>query len=204
MKEEVIYIEHENEYLKGSIPVNAIIYKKITGIGATTLEIGCERNSIIIEPNTPVIEGKVKKHSYLLGVYEGITTNHILSYLQDSQIAYKKIMTTPESFAKVKKAFCLLNINMYEDYFLLFDECHKLTSDISYRKTITLPIADFWKFKQRTLISASVTNFFNYPIFQKQGFRYITIQPKWDYSLKVNLYSNGILKIFGSSRKDMG
>lgn len=152
MKEEIIYIDKENGYLTGSIPVNAIIYKKITGIGATTLEIACKRNSIIIEPNTPVIEGKAKKHSNLLGVYEGITTNQIISYLQDSHISYKKIMTTPESFGKVKKAFNFLNVNMYQDYFLLFDECHKLTSDISYRETITLPMADFWKFERRSLI----------------------------------------------------
>ncbi|WMI42571.1 hypothetical protein [Parabacteroides distasonis] len=195
MKEEIIYIDKENGYLTGSIPVNAIIYKKITGIGATTLEIACKRNSIIIEPNTPVIEGKVKKYSNLLGVYEGITTNQIISYLQDSHISYKKIMTTPESFGKVKKAFNFLNINMYQDYFLLFDECHKLTSDISYRETITLPMADFWKFERRSLISATITNFTTYPIFQKYGFRNITIQPKWDHSLKVNLYSsNNILQ----------
>lgn len=195
MQEEIIYIDSDNEYLTDSIPVNAIIYKKITGIGATTLEIACKRNSIIIEPNTPVIEGKVIKHSNLLGVYEGITTTQIIEYLQDSNTPYKKIMTTPESFTKVKRAFTFLNINMYKEYFLLFDECHKLTSDISYRETITLPMLDFWKFERRSLISATVTNFTSYPIFQKFGFRNITIQPKWDHSLKVNLYSsNNILQ----------
>lgn len=195
MKEEFIYIEHENKYLTGTIPVNAIIYKKVTGIGATTLEIKCPRNSIIIEPNTPVIEGKVKKHVNLLGVTEGITTNQIMSYIQNKAIPYKKIMTTPESYSKVRKAFSLCSLDLFGSFFLLFDECHKLTSDVNYRGTITLPIEDFWKFKERSLISATITNFANYPVFQKFGFRHIIIQPKWDYSLKVNLYSsNNILQ----------
>lgn len=195
MKEEIIHIKNKGEYLKEPIPVNAVIYKKVTGIGATTIEIAFERNSIIIEPNTPVIEGKIKKHSNLLGVYEGVTTSQVIDYLQDSRITYKKIMTTPESFTKVKRAFSFLNINMYKEYFLLFDECHKLTSDISYRETITLPMEDFWKFERRSLISATITNFTSYPIFQKYGFRNITIQPQWDHSLKVNLYSsNNILQ----------
>lgn len=195
MKEEIIYINSKGEYLTAPIPVNAVIYKKITGIGATTIEISSERNSIIIEPNTPVIEGKIKQHSNLLGVYEGITTTQIIDYLQDSNTPYKKIMTTPESFSKVKRAFSFLNINMYKEYFLLFHECHKLTSDINYRETIILPMADFWLFERRSLISATVTNFTTYPIFQKYGFKNITIQPKWDHSLNVNLYSsNNILQ----------
>lgn len=54
---------------------------------------------------------------------------------------------------------------------------------------------DFWKFERRSLISATITNFTSYPIFQKYGFRNITIQPQWDHSLKVNLYSsNNILQ----------
>lgn len=191
---ETIYLK-ENEYLQGSIPVNSVIYKKTTGIGATTLEIKSPRNSIIIEPNTPVIEGKIGKHKNLFGIFEGITTEQIIKYLQDDTIQYKKLMTTPESFGKLKKAFYMLNIDMYSDYFLLFDECHKLTSDIDFRESITLPIQDFWKFKERSLISATITNFTSYPIFQKYGFKNVTIEPNYYHALKVNLYSsNNILQ----------
>ena len=190
-----IYINKEEKYLKGAIPVNSVIYKKITGIGATTLEIESPRNSIIIEPNTPVIECKTKKHKNLLGIFEGVTTDKIISYLQDNLIQHKKLMTTPESFVKLKKAFYRLNIDMYKDYFLLFDECHKLTSEIDFRNTVTLPMQDFWKFKERSLISATITNFTNYPIFQKHGFKNVTIEPKYCHALKVNLYaSNNILQ----------
>ncbi len=197
-KEEIIYLKNKDEYLSSvisEIPINAIIYKKITGIGATTLEIESKRNSIIIEPNTPAIEHKTKNSSYLLGVYEGIKTSQIVEYLQSDGIEFKKIMTTPESFEKIKRAFYMLDINMYDDYFLLFDECHKLTSEINFRETISLPMQDFWRFKKRSLISATITNFKEYPIFQKHAFKGITVQPEWIYTQKINLYSsNNILQ----------
>ena len=40
------------------IPTNTILYKKLTGLGATYGELKANRNSIIIEPNKPVISGK--------------------------------------------------------------------------------------------------------------------------------------------------
>ena len=191
---EITYI-NKDEYLKEPIPVNSVIYKKITGIGATTLEIESIRNSIIIEPNTPVIHGKIETHKNLFGIFEGVTTEQIISYLQDNTFPHKKLMTTPESFGKLKKAFYRLDIDMYSDYFLLFDECHKLTSEINFRKTILLPIQDFWKFKERSVISASITNFESYGLFRKHGFKCVTIEPNYYHALKVNLYSsNNILQ----------
>ena len=46
------------------IPSNVILNKTITGCGATTLEINAPRNSIIIEPNVPVIIGKKARHPF--------------------------------------------------------------------------------------------------------------------------------------------
>lgn len=195
IKEETIYLKNKGEYLTGSIPVNAVIYKKITGIGATTLEIESHRHSIIIEPNIPVIQVKQQTHANLCGIYEDVKTTDIVNYLQDDSIIYKKLMATPESFNKIKRAFYMLDIDMYNDYFLLFDESHKLISDIDYRDTITLPMEDFWKFKRRSLISATMTNIDTYPIFKKHNFKRVTIQPTYKHSLKVNLYaSNNVLQ----------
>ena len=60
------------------IPTNTILYKKLTGLGATYGEITAKRNSIIIEPNVPVIIGKCNdpkhKDDNLFGVYEGVYT----------------------------------------------------------------------------------------------------------------------------------
>jgi len=39
------------------IPTNVIVNKTVTGIGATYTEIKAPRNSIIVEPNLPVIYG---------------------------------------------------------------------------------------------------------------------------------------------------
>ena len=39
------------------IPTNTILYKTLTGLGATYGELKADRNSIIIEPNAPVIVG---------------------------------------------------------------------------------------------------------------------------------------------------
>jgi len=161
------------------IPENAIIQKTLPGIGATYLEITSKRNSIIIEPNVPVIEGKRKKHPTVLGVMEGVTKQHIVVYLESS-VEFKKIITTPESYHKVQEAFKQLGINYFEDYFFLFDECERITQDIDYRETIDAPMEDFWNFKRRSFISAT-------PIqptakdFTAKGFKYILIQPNYDY-----------------------
>lgn len=40
------------------IPTNTILYKKLTGLGATYGELKADRDSIILEPNVPVIKGK--------------------------------------------------------------------------------------------------------------------------------------------------
>jgi len=126
------------------IPTNTILAKTIPGIGATTLEIESKRHSIIIEPNVPVIKGKEQKHKNLFGVYESVSTNNVIDYLQTplEKGKHKKIMTTPESFFKVMRAMLLLEIDCYKDYMLLFDECDKIIKDIDYRNAIALPIED--------------------------------------------------------------
>jgi hypothetical protein len=102
------------------IPENAVISKRLPGIGATYCEIISERNSIIIEPNVPVIKGKSKKHPNILGVIEGIQKQDVVNYLK-SDVSFKKIITTPESYHKVQKAFKQLGINYFNDYFYLMN-----------------------------------------------------------------------------------
>lgn len=64
------------------IPTNTILHKKLTGLGATYGELKSKRNSIIVEPNRPVISGKCSdpKHSKdnLFGVYENVYTDKII------------------------------------------------------------------------------------------------------------------------------
>ena len=168
------------------LPSNAIIQKTLPGIGATYLEITSKRNSIIIEPNVPVIEGKRKKHSNILGVMGGISLQDVKNYLLSDQ-EYKKIIVTPESYFKVQGAFTQLGINYFDEYFLLIDECERITQDIGYRETIDAPLEDFWKFKNRSFISAT-------PItptskdFKEKGFKFFTIKPDFDYKQDIEIF----------------
>ena len=126
------------------IPTNTILDKTLTGIGATSCEINAKRNSIIIEPNVPVILGKLDKDGKMEAVYEKCTPYNVKKYLQQD-IPYKKILTTPESFHKIRRAATELNINIYKDFFCLFDECEKVTQDIDYRRKIDASIQRFKK-----------------------------------------------------------
>ena len=87
------------------IPTNTILYKKLTGLGATYGELKADRDSIILEPNVPVIKGKCKdpKHAKdnLMGVYENVTVDSIVKYLQASKekhmkdVDYRENITLP-------------------------------------------------------------------------------------------------------------
>lgn len=167
------------------IPTNTILNKTLTGLGATHSEIHSKRNSIIIEPNVPVILGKLNDKENLEAVYERCTPHTINKYLK-MDIPYKKIMTTPESFKKIRKAAMELNINIYKEYFCLFDECEKLTQDIDYRRKISQPIYDFFQFEQKALVSATPLEM-SHPEFERQGFQLIKIEPDYDYKKDLEL-----------------
>ena len=162
------------------IPTNTILNKTLTGLGATHSEIHSKRNSIIIEPNVPVILGKLNDKENLEAVYERCTPHTINKYLK-MDIPYKKIMTTPESFKKIRKAAMELNINIYKEYFCLFDECEKLTQDIDYRRKISQPI-----YEQKALVSATPLEM-SHPEFERQGFQLIKIEPDYDYKKDLEL-----------------
>ena len=189
-KNELDKVQYLTEVLP-EIPTNTILYKKLTGLGATYGEITAKRNSIIIEPNVPVIIGKCNdpkhKDDNLFGVYEGVYTDDIVNYLEKSKKKYYKILTTPESFQKVKDAFEELEMSAQCSCFLLFDECHKLVKDADYRNNITLPIDDFFKFDQKALVSATPIEL-NAPRFKEQNFKMIEIQPTFDYKKELWLH----------------
>ena len=164
------------------IPTNCILSKRIPGCGATTLELKSNRNSIIVVPNVPVINSKCQKYDNLLGVIEKVTVDNIVEYLNENSLF--KIMTTPESFPKVKKACELCGLNIYSDFFLLDDECHQLVKDVDYRADIVLPMIDFFHFKKKALVSATPLGFSD-PRFK--GFKTIEICADYDYQQKIQV-----------------
>lgn len=164
------------------IPTNCILSKRIPGCGATTLELKTNRNSIILVPNVPVINSKCQKYENLLGVYETVTIDKITEYLHGHR-PYK-IMTTPESFPKVKKAIEICGLDLHKDFFLLDDECHQLIKDVDYRADIILPMDDFFDFDRKALVSATPIGFSD-PRFK--SFRTIEIHADYDYQQKIQV-----------------
>jgi len=181
-----------------SIPTNCILDKTLPGLGATYSEIIAKRNSIIIEPNIPVIIGKADKNDNILGVYESCTKKTIKEYLLNKKIKYKKILCTPESYLKVKEIASNNGIKFNENYFMLFDECEKITQDIDYRQKISLPLKDFFSHKNKAFVSATPLNTRN-PNFKEQGFYKLKVKPQYDYKkdltlITTNSYSKTIIK----------
>lgn len=186
MKENHLKI-NKGQYLKDlldSIESNRIYFKILTGIGATSLELQTPRWSIIIEPNVPVIKGKKEKN--ILGVYEGINVDDVILYLTNDKIEHKKIMVTPESLLKIKQACEILDINIYQRFFMLFDECDRTMKDVAFRKKIILPMDDFFKFEQKAFISATAVVPTD-PRFEEQSFEIVVIEPTFDYSKDIEV-----------------
>ena len=167
------------------IPSNCILNKTLTGLGATHSEIHSKRSSIIIEPNVPVILGKLDENEGLEAVYAKCTPYNLKKYLQ-MDIQYKKIITTPESFKKIRKAAEELHINIYKTFFCLFDECEKVTQDIDYRRKIAQPIYDFFQFERKAFVSATPLPM-SHPEFERQGFQMIKVEPDFDYRKDLTL-----------------
>lgn len=183
----------EDEYMSDlypdGLPTNAIIDKTLTAKGATTCELDeryAKRHSIIIEPNVPVIDGKQDKYPKVLGVRQGVTDANVKAYLLDKTIRYKKIIVTPESYAKVKQAAKYAEVNLFKDFFLLIDECEKAVQDADFRPDIILPFFDFFNFDNKALISATPL-FPNLKGFTRQEFSYIKIMPTYNYKKNLSL-----------------
>ena len=180
-----------------TIPTNTILYKKLTGLGATYGELKANRNSIIIEPNKPVIAGKCKdpkhKDDNLLGVHDGIFTDDIVLYMLRSKKLGKniKILTTPESFFKVRCAFEEMDMDIRFDCFLLFDECHKIIKDSGFREHVSLPMDLFFECEQKALVSATPLDFTDARF---KDFTMIEIVPTFNYTQDLHIITtNNVL-----------
>lgn len=188
------YKINKGQYLSDILPLipsNTILYKKITGIGATTAEIKAVRHSIIVVPNKPVIDSKCKKHKNIIGVYEGVSTNEVINRLI-ADTSFHKIMVTPESYHKVKKACQKLNISLYSTFFMLCDEAHQYIDDADFRSEMIETMNDFFLFENKALVSATPIEFSD-PRFVSQGFVKIEIIPTYNYRYNITaIHTNSI------------
>ena len=171
-----------------NIPTNTILKKTLPGLGATYGEIKARRHSIIIEPNVPVILGKTKGNPKLLAVWEKCTKTQIKNYLKDKTIQYKKLLTTPEGFKKIDE-ICRrkdVKIDIYSDFFCLFDECEKIVQDIDFRDSISQPINDFFLFTNKAFVSATPIKM-THPEFARQNFTILKVRPQHNYQKNIDL-----------------
>lgn len=159
----------------------------MTGTGATYMELNAKlspRNSIVIEPFKSSVENKVLIFNEAQGVFKEITVKQLTTYLKNSNIQYKKIITTPEGFLnKVLKVARCLKINVYKEFFCLFDEAEHLTEDTGYRRSISAPMKEFFKFENKALVSATPLKPSKYTLtlFLRHKLRWVEIRPNYDY-----------------------
>lgn len=198
----------KDTYLSVPVPTNTIFFKNLTGIGATYIELNiAQRNSIIIEPNVPVITGKTKGRKDVLGVYEGVTKVHIEKYLRSNvNIKDKKLVTTPESLFKIIAVFEEMEIDYLNTYFMLIDECDKLTKDVNYRKSILSSLEYFFKFKNKAFVSATAL-IPSDPRFKENGFSICSVVPTFDIQRDLNVITTNhslstLNKVLQSSKAD--
>lgn len=186
----------ETQMFQNGTPSNYIIFKKLCGTGATHGEaLIYPRHSIIIVPNTPVLKGKKeavddrgnKKYPNILCVYEGVSLEDVSEYLASS-VEYKKILCTPEAYIKkVKPAIeDHPNFDLFNDFFMLLDECDKIIKDADFRYNLVVPVDDFFQFKNKSMISATALIPSDIR-FEQQNFKRLYVKPKFKFKQKITL-----------------
>ena len=174
---------------------HGLVDKKITGIGATTLEINSKRNSIIVFPTKALAYGKHSKHpntlyvgSEIKGEKEKVTNQQIEEYLAKG--GYKKLLVVADSLGR------LLGIigKNYKDYFLMIDEVDVLQTDNNFRPQLENVIDYYFMFpsKNRCMVTATMKEF-NKPLLKKECKFSIT----WTYNARRDvklLHTNNIIQ----------
>ncbi|TCD16966.1 hypothetical protein EZ456_23750 [Pedobacter psychrodurus] len=196
------YITQHDDFTNGT-PSNFIIYKTLCGLGATHGEaLLYKRHSIILLPNTPVLIGKKTEKeedgslSYpeIFIVYEDVSKAELEEYLRDSTIKFKKILCTPEAYKyKVRDAIMENGtFDLYNDFFMLIDECDSLVKTVFFRGKIVSPLIDFFKFKDKSMISATPLKPSD-PRFEENGFKILKVVPQFDYKKEIDIiHTNNI------------
>lgn len=148
-----------------------VINKNITGIGATSLELKADRNSIIVLPIKALAYNKYKTKTLHDGdgscMYVGspigdiksdITPKKIEEYLRLENGKPKKFLVVADSLPKVLRT---IGEKHYNDYFLMIDEIDSLQSDSTYRPALENVMDYYTKFDytNRAAVSATLRDF---------------------------------------------
>lgn len=139
------------------------INKKETGIGATTLELCSERNSIIVLPTRSIARSKVGTNAYYYSSdnstkLETVSKKEKLKgYLSKPQ-KFKKILVVADSLPSLIE---VIGNTVYNEFFLLLDEIDSIQKDSTFRKKMETCIEYYKKFDfdKRAVVSATLLSF---------------------------------------------
>lgn len=105
---------------------NGILNKELTGCGGTTLALEDENRTVICSPRIRLLENKAEQYKNSLLVIQGVSEQQIRDYIASASVP--KILTTFDSFRKVKKA-----IDSFEGWKVVVDEFQCLLNDSSFK-----------------------------------------------------------------------
>jgi hypothetical protein len=196
------------------IPNESIIYKTITGIGATHSEIVSKRHSIIVLPHISIVTSKQESYAAkgikTFAIHGDITPKMIYEHLKTCD-DYAKLLTTPQGLNKIiwlLKQDVLYKVKMdcRKIFFLLIDECHKVSKDANYRKEMMQLMDHFFEFDQKAMVSATPLQFSD-PRFIEQDFKKIKIKPEFEYKHDIELTQtssliNGLQTYFSENQHE--
>jgi hypothetical protein len=145
---ETLYINVANgAYLNSTLPClpNGIIDKTYTGIGGTSLELDCERDSLVVVPYNNIADAKASKLSvsrkYLTHKYRKAYNDrpnrrlekYLLSTKRSGQ--YIKIICVNDQLVNLKQELNAAG-KSFEDFFILFDEIDSMQEQSSFRSVM--------------------------------------------------------------------
>lgn len=153
-----------------------IIKKNRTGIGATTLELKSNRNSIIVVPTRALAYEKAKNSRigdtnrysilYYGGRIIGFTVPTIHQYLADEEIKYKKILVVADSLERLLNE---ISKDEWGNFFIMYDEIDSYQYDSHFRPNLETAFDYYFQFpkSQRCLISATM-GYFSNPLIKEE------------------------------------
>lgn len=147
-----------------------LIKKNRTGIGATTLELKADRNSIIAVPTKALASSKKlsgrkadktgRYYHYVGGETPKVRKQpSIDAFLANGSIKPKKFIVVADSLPKLIRK---IGLRKCKDYFLMVDEIDSYQYDSSYRPNLENVMDCYFSFfppEQRCLVSATVGQF---------------------------------------------
>lgn len=145
---------------------HGIFNKSKTGLGATTLELKSERNSIIVEPLRITASSKAYENnacyvgsytSYYPDKNPNASIKRIEKHLNDKSITHKKFITVADSLGTLLNALGEDSKN----YFLMIDEADRTQLDVGFRSTMEKVILHYKSHdpSKRCLLTATPIHF---------------------------------------------